>query len=62
MSFVFLQRANGICPSTLIQSPVVSVGMAMIDWLHTMDHGVLADISVNVLLGRTAIDGCSKQS
>jgi len=23
--------------------------MAMVDWLHTMDHGVLADISGNVL-------------
>ena len=27
----------------------VSVDMAMVDWLHTMDHGVLADIIGNVL-------------
>ena len=42
-AFVFLQRASVICPSTLFQSPGVSVHMVMI-WLHTMDQGVLADI------------------
>ena len=43
---MFLQRASGICPSTLFQRPGVSVDMVMIDWLHTMDQGVLGDIIV----------------
>ena len=38
-----MQRASGICPSILFQTPGVSVDMVMI-WLHTMDQGVLADI------------------
>ena len=46
---MFVQRASGIGPSTLFQSPGVSVGMVVIDWLHTMDQAVLADIIGNVL-------------
>ena len=42
--FVFVQRASGICPSTLFQIPHASVDTAMIEWLHTMDQGVLGDI------------------
>ena len=45
--FVFVQRTVGICPSTLFQSPHASVDAAMIEGLHTMDQGVLADIIVS---------------
>ena len=46
---MFVQRASLIGPSTLFQSPGVSVGTVVIDWLHTLDQAVLADIIGNVL-------------
>ena len=35
----------------------VSVDMAMVDWLHTMDQGVLADIIGNVLWDALSLMG-----
>ena len=46
---MLVQRASVIGPSTLFQSPGVSVGTVVIDWLHTLDQAVLADIIGNVL-------------
>jgi hypothetical protein len=46
--FVALQIAEGITPSCLFECPGVSVDMVMVDWLHTMDQGVLADVIGNV--------------
>ena len=60
--FIFVQRASGICPSTLFQSPGVSVDMVMIDWLHTMDQGVLADIIGNVLWDALPLMGVRSRS
>ena len=39
-----LQTAEGITPSTLLSCPGATVDTVMVDWLHTMDHGVLADV------------------
>ena len=39
-----LQRAQGITPSALFWCPGSTVDMVMVDWLHTMDQGVLADV------------------
>ena len=46
--FMMLQRAEGIQPSTLFACPGTTVDMVMVDWLHTMDLGVLADVIGNV--------------
>ena len=51
--FVSVQRASGIWPSTLLHSPRVSVDTVMIEWLHTMDQGVLGDI-----IGSSNNSGC----
>ena len=45
---LMLQRAEGIQPSTLFACPGTTVDMVMVDWLHTMDLGVLADVIGNV--------------
>ena len=41
--FLAKQRAAGITPSALFQSPGFQVKHCMIDWLHTVDLGVVAD-------------------
>ena len=47
-AFLAQQRADGIKPSPLFQTPGLEVDMVMIDWLHTMDLGVIADVLGNV--------------
>jgi len=49
--FMGLQMAQGFTPSTLFSCPRVTMDMVMVDWLRTMDHGVLADVIGNVLWG-----------
>ena len=39
-------RRGPVAFATLFQSPRGSVDMVMIEWLHTMDQGVLGDITV----------------
>jgi len=46
--FMRLQMAEGISPSCLFSCPGTTVDMVMVDWLHTMDQGVLADVIGNV--------------
>jgi len=48
MDFLDILRAEGITPSTLFGCPGFTVDMVMVDWLHTMDQGVLADVIGNV--------------
>ena len=46
--FNIILRSEDITPSTLFSCPGLTVDMVMVDWLHTMDQGVLADVIGNV--------------
>ena len=46
--FLAYQRAEDITPSCLFECPGLTVDNVMVDWLHTMDQGVLADVIGNV--------------
>ena len=46
--YLVQQKLAGILPSPLFESPGLTVDMVMVDWLHTMDQGVIADVIGNV--------------
>ena len=48
IDFNSILRDEGITPSTLFGCPGFNIDMVMVDWLHTMDLGVLAEVIGNV--------------
>ena len=46
--YLVQQKLEGIVPSPLFEIPGLTVDMVMVDWLRTIDQGVIADVIGNV--------------